>query len=645
MGGEARERKNSLNLASLQKHIFTSSQLCSDPEADPEKISHSDHSISQQKEQNVRVRAAFTMDELNMSEEISATVQQIKEGPKARLRELCKQYGLPVSGTRLYFQRVLCQKLGIDPRAVIAQKPTSRSNSHGDCCSVAGCRSRRGKDTHIRWFTVIRKKGSHTSAITKAIQLTRPGWTPTMYSRICGQHFSSGQLSFEPCSPDYIPCLHMNPRSKVSASRSFLGAEEEAMDLTNKGNLKASPAQIAGPSHQEQSVNANLSLHPAPEYLPLSVTFNSKREAQLPGAGLTPYVVAINADLTCLNSNMGIPNHYSLAGLGECAVVPVTAQQIKEGSKGELRELCKLHGLPLSGTRHYFQRLLCQKFGLNPKAVIPAKRTAADKMTGPSLLQHGTPCCVAGCPSRHGVHKHVQWFAAVRKSHAHTAALTRALRLAVPGWSPTFSSKICSRHFFSGRLSFVPGSPDYVPHLHMNLVETPTGHIGAETEGGGNPHCVNEDGMDPPGTDLHTLYPHLTLDTRNQISSAINHSLSERCPKTFITVTCYIPQGSVLGLLLFNIDMLLLIDVIHRHWVNFHIYMDVTHPQLQDHCVLTDCLSDIKSWMRANFSPVDRQDRGLLGLLGSRQRRHTSDADSITISDALYTFILMLHYH
>ncbi|XP_069752424.1 uncharacterized protein [Narcine bancroftii] len=189
------------------------------------------------------------MDNTN-AEEISLTIQQIKEGPKAKLRELCKQYGLPISGTRVYFQRVLCHKLGIDPKSIIVQRPTSRSNSHGDCCSVAGCRSRRGKDTHIRWFTVIRKKGSHTAAITKAIQLTRKGWTPTMYSRICGQHFSCGQLSFEPSSPDYIPHLHMDPGSKAATScPNFWPKEspEEAMDLTNKGTVKS--VHIAGPSY------------------------------------------------------------------------------------------------------------------------------------------------------------------------------------------------------------------------------------------------------------------------------------------------------------------------------------------------------------------------------------------------------------
>uniref|UniRef100_UPI00398E34A4 uncharacterized protein n=1 Tax=Pristiophorus japonicus TaxID=55135 RepID=UPI00398E34A4 len=233
----------------------------------------------------------YTMANINTSDEISITIQQIKEGPKAKLQELCKQYGLPVSGTRVYFQRVLCQRLGIDPKSVIVQKPTSRSNSHGDCCSVAGCRSRRGKDTHIRWFTVIRKKGSHTAAITKAIQFTREGWTPTMYSRICGQHFSCGQLSFEPSSPDYIPHLHMDPIAKAATSHSTFWSKdssEEAMDLTNKGNIKTSSVHVAGPSHldftnQYQSMNSSVRslLHSSPEDPRLSVTQDAETKRKI----------------------------------------------------------------------------------------------------------------------------------------------------------------------------------------------------------------------------------------------------------------------------------------------------------------------------------------------------------------------------
>ncbi|XP_078423116.1 uncharacterized protein LOC144695903 [Cetorhinus maximus] len=455
------------------------------------------------------------MANINTSEEISVTIQQIKEGPKAKLRELCKQYGLPVSGTRVYFQRVLCQRLGIDPKSVIIQKPTSRSNSHGDCCSVAGCRSRRGKDTHIRWFTVIRKKGSHTAAITKAIQLTREGWTPTMYSRICGQHFTCGQLSFEPSSPDYIPHLHMDPIAKAATPHSTLwpkDSSEQAMDLTNKSNIKTSSAHVAGPSNLDftnQYPSMNSSVRALLQSTPEDPHLSETQEAET--------------------------KHYTMTHVNISDQTSGTARQVKEGSKGKLRDLCRPHGLSISGNRPYFQRVRCQKFGLNPKAMIPVKKPAAKKVVALSTTAHESSCCIPGCPNRHGRDNHVRWFAVIRESEAHTASLMRAIRFTNPGWTPTFHSKICGQHFFSGQISFVPGSPDYVPHLNMS----PTFRIitkarSTETECRGNPDSVSINSKDPsicdsvsedkivnpPNTEVQnfkSLHLHSALKTRNKV--------------------------------------------------------------------------------------------------------------------------------
>ncbi|XP_067862559.1 zinc finger MYM-type protein 4 isoform X1 [Heptranchias perlo] len=334
-----------------------------------------------------------------------------------------------------------------------------------------------------------------------------------MYSRICGQHFISGQLSFELSSPDYIPHLHMDPIAKAASSHSTLWSKEsseEAMDLTNKGNVKSSSVHVAGPSHldftnQYQSMNSSVRvmLHSTPEDPHLSVTQDAETK------------------------------HYTMAHVNISDQTSVTARQIKEGSKGELRDLCRHHGLSISGTRHYFQRVLCQKFGLNPRAVISVKKPAAKKVVAPNTTAHES-CCIPGCPSRHGKDSHVRWFAVIRKTEAHTAALMRAIRFTNPGWTPTFHSKICGQHFFLGQISFVPSSPDYVPHLNMSpTFRVITQDRTTEIECRGNTELgsinipdpsicdsVNEDkSVNPPSAEVQSfksLHLHPALDTGNK---------------------------------------------------------------------------------------------------------------------------------
>ena len=89
-------------------------------------------------------------------------------------------------------------------------------------------------------------------------------------------------------------------------------------------------------------------------------------------------------------------------------------------------------------------------------------------------------------------------------------------------------------------------------------------------------------------------------------------------------ITCRVPQGSILGHLLFNIYMLLLAQIMESNKISYHYYADETQIYITippgDYGpiqMLIICIDQINDWMCQNFLWLNK-DKTEVNVFGAK---------------------------
>ncbi len=121
-------------------------------------------------------------------------------------------------------------------------------------------------------------------------------------------------------------------------------------------------------------------------------------------------------------------------------------------------------------------------------------------------------------------------------------------------------------------------------------------------------------------TGIHNIALNWFKSYLNNRSFSVN--IGTHSPPSPATLSCGVPQGSILGPIFFSIYMLPLGQIIQKYDISFHCYTDDTQLYLplnpNDQSKITNifnCINEIKSWMTENFLQLN-EDKSEIILFG-----------------------------